>query len=506
LTVGGSWAVPAIATSGPALARRAAIPNAAVTSTAPRFVVNGDLTTTPGSTVALEVHDAQAPVQVNGAASFTGTQFNIVVDDTSKTRLESYPLVKADAVSLASSTVSAQTSTLAPVLFADPTTLRVSVLNLLVPLSAVPTTKNGRAIATAIDTLKPATGEMRALIRNLAGLEDQSLRAAFDQMTGQVNTTNARMVVMDSEAITDLIRAEMSRDAESELEIGSGSGRSGMWVEAVGAHARFSATGDLSGAVVNLGGLAGGYDLLRGDRFTFGGGLSFTSGDLSLDSLKEASQMSAPRGFAYAGVRVGPFRFHGGGSAAKTNTTSTREIHIQQGDPNRDPGAAAFDATAQAERNGNANDAWSEWQDTFRIKSWTTESKVGWRHARFARQAFTEQGGGPVSLQSSGSTLTLTESDVLVRTFKRSGQYRPYFMFTYRRSFGDPSNSEDSQFVNQPTATFAVQGLPMATNTVMGRTGLTVHLGVGLEFTLEYEFRRAEFETRHTVDFRVRMR
>jgi uncharacterized protein with beta-barrel porin domain len=325
-------------------------------------------------------------------------------------------------------------------------------------------------------------------------------------MSGQVNVTNAKMVVMDSEAITDLIRAEMSRDAENELGIASGTGRSGFWVELVGAHARFSSTDDLSGAVVNLGGLAGGYDIKRTDRYTFGGGMSFTGGDLSLDSLKEASQLTAPRGFAYAGVRVGPFRFHGGGSAAKTNTNSTREIHIQQGDPNRDPGAAPFDTTTTANRDGSASDAWSEWQDTVRIKTWTTEAKVGWRHARFARQPFTEQGGGPVSLQSGASTLTLTESDVLVRSFKRSGRYRPYFMFTFRRALGDQANTEDSQFVNQPGATFAVQGLPMARNTVMGRSGLTLHLGVGLEFTLEYEYRHAEFESRHTADFRVRFR
>ena len=143
---------------------------------------------------------------------------------------------------------------------------------------------------------------------------------------------------------------------------------------------------------------------------------------------------------------------------------------------------------------------------TVKFLDWTTETKVGWRHARFTREAFTEQGGGPVSLQSGETTITQTESDVLVRSFKRSGRYRPYFMFTYRREFGDQLNEEDSQFVDQPTASFEVQGLPLAKNTVMGRSGLTVHLGPGLEFTFEYEFRRAEFETRHTADFRVRFR
>jgi hypothetical protein len=79
-------------------------------------------------------------------------------------------------------------------------------------------------------------------------------------------------------------------------------------------------------------------------------------------------------------------------------------------------------------------------------------------------------------------------------------------MFTYRREFGDPENTADVQFVDQPAARFQVNGLPLARNTVMGRSGLTVRTGSGLEYTVEYEFRHADFETRHSGDFRIRFK
>jgi autotransporter-associated beta strand protein len=475
------------------------------------LVVNGDLATTPGSTVNMTVvAGPRPPVQVNGTASFSGTQFNLTVNDSSTTRMTSYPLVSARSVSLTNSTASAQVPTLVPYLYTDATALRVSVLNLLVPIAAVPTTPNGRAVATVVDTIKPtSTGDMGVFIRNLAGLEDDPLRDALEQLPGEVNVTNVKMAVIDSEAITDLIRSEMSRhdEEEGDARVAVRSLRPRWWAELTGQHARFRGRNGLHGATVDVGGLAAGFDIKRTERFTFGGGLSFTAGGLSLVGLKEASQLKAPRAFTYAGLQAGPFQFHAGGSAARTNMSSDRQIHVtaaRAGDTQ--PIGSAFDQTAEADRDGAAEDVWSEWQDTFNIGQWRSESKVGWRHARFARQPFTERGGGPVSLEGGDDLLTATESDVLIRVFRKTGGYRPHFMFTYRREFGDPENTADVQFVGQPAARFEVNGLPLAKNTIMGRSGLTVRTGSGLEYTVEYEFRHAEYETRHSGDFRIRFK
>jgi uncharacterized protein with beta-barrel porin domain len=257
---------------------------------------------------------------------------------------------------------------------------------------------------------------------------------------------------------------------------------------------------------VNAGGLAGGFDVKRTDRFTFGIGGSLTQGGLSLRGLSEVSDMIAPRGFGYAGVRLGPFRLHGGGSAARTNGTSERQIQISAARADGQPSGSAFDRTAQSEQDGATYDAWSEWQDTFTVKTWKAEGKVGWRHARFARQAFTETGAGPLSLVGGEDTLTSTEADVLARVWRREGSYRPHFLFSFRRQLGDDENSMKVGFVDNPNVRFDVNGLPLARNTVLGRSGLTVRTGSGLEYTLQYEFRFAESEQRHTADFRIRFR
>jgi uncharacterized protein with beta-barrel porin domain len=513
LTVGGTWNVPAFGVTPAAVATRTSAlsfgPALAATAS-PTLVVNGNLTTTDGSTVNIEATPGPtAPVQVNGTASFTGTHFNVSVNDDSSTRLTSYSLVSANAVTLANSAASTQAPTLVPYLYTDTNTLKVSVLNLGIPLAAVPTTGNGRSVAGAVDTLKTAPGQMGTFVRNLAGLDDSGLRDALDQLPGEVNVTDVKMAVMDSEAITDMIRSEMSRhdDEEGDARIAVRSLRPRWWAELMGQHAHFGGRNGLHGATVDVGGLAGGFDLKRTEHLTFGAGLSFTAGGLSMLGLNESSQLQAPRAFGYAGVQVGPFRFHGGGSAAKTNMSSDRQIHIQAaraGD--NQPIGSAFDQTAEADRDGTAQDVWSEWQDTLDIRQWRTESKVGWRHARFGRQPFTETGGGPVSLVGDDNTLTSTESDILISAYKKAGSYRPNFMFTYRREFGDQENSANVQFVDQPNARFQVDGLPLARNTVMARSGLTVRTGSGLEYTFEYEFRHAESETRHSGDFRIRFR
>lgn len=531
LSVAGTWTVPAplvppspltgsTAAFGGAFSAPSVMMVSAASLSAPQpllatdistLVVNGDLATVPGSTVNMTVTAGpRAPVQVNGTAAFSGTQFNLTVNDSSPTRLTSYPLVTARSVTLANSTATSPVSTLVPYLYTDATALRVSVLNLLIPIAAVPTTPNGRAVAVVVDTIKPtSTGDMGVFIRNLAGLEDDPLRDALEQLPGEVNVTNVKMAVMDSEAITDLIRSEMSRhdEEEDDARVTARSLRPRWWGELTGQHARFRGHDGLHGATVDIGGLAAGFDVKRTERFTFGGGLSFTAGGLSLTGLKEASQLKAPRAFTYAGLQAGPFRFHAGGSAAKTSMSSDRQIQItaaRAGDTQ--PIGSAFDQTAEADRDGAAQDVWSEWQDTFSIGEWRSESKVGWRHARFSRQPFSERGGGPISLQGGNDVLTATESDVLIRAFKKSGAYRPHFMFTYRREFGDPENTADVQFVDQPAARFQVNGLPLARNTVMGRSGLTVRTGSGLEYTVEYEFRHADFETRHSGDFRIRFK
>jgi autotransporter-associated beta strand protein len=530
LGVAGTWTVPAPPAQASALAGVTQQPSAAFSSSASMIstrslvapqplqegepgtlTVNGNLTTTPGSTVNMTVSAGPvAPVQVNGNASFSGTQFNLTVNDTSTTRLTSYPLVSARSVALANSTATSQVSTLVPYLYTDATALRVSVLNLLIPIAAVPTTPNGRAVATVVDAIKPASnGDMGIFIRNLAGLEDEPLRDALEQLPGEVNVTNVKMAVMDSEAITDLIRSEMSRhdEEEGDARVAARSLRPRWWAELTAQHARFGGHDGLHGATIDIGGLAAGFDIKRTDRYTFGGGLSFTAGGLSLSGLKEASQLKAPRAFGYGGVNLGPFQFHGGGSAARTDMSSDREIHVTAARASdSEPIGSAFDQTAEADRNGAAEDVWSEWQDTFNVGEWRSESKIGWRHARFSRQPFTERGGGPIALQGEDQLLTATESDVLVRAFKRSGAYRPHFMFTYRHEFAEPGNSADVQFVSAPATKFEVNGLPLAKNTVMGRGGVTVHTGSGLEYTVEYEFRHAEFETRHSGDFRIRFK
>jgi uncharacterized protein with beta-barrel porin domain len=79
-------------------------------------------------------------------------------------------------------------------------------------------------------------------------------------------------------------------------------------------------------------------------------------------------------------------------------------------------------------------------------------------------------------------------------------------MFNYRREFDDDPTQVEVQFVNRPDTRFATTGLSPSRSTIQALGGLTMRTGSGLEYTLQYQFRRGSGELSQSVDFRVRFR
>lgn len=266
----------------------------------------------------------------------------------------------------------------------------------------------------------------------------------------------------------------------------------------------------MRGAVANLGGAGGGFDVKRTDRWLFGLGGSYSIAGLSLDGLGGGSDLKAPRGFAYSGVRLGRIRLHAGGSSARTSYQTNRRITFAATVPTATGGTMpmgeGIDREATSEQVGWAHDAWSEYQDSIKIKTWTLDSKIGWRHVRFTRESWAEVGAGDVSLEAPAQTLKLTEADAAVHFFKRTGGIRPRMLFTYQRELFEEGSDVALQFVDQPEGRFSTSGLPTGKNTITALGGLTFMTENGLEYAIRYEVRHATGELRQKFAFRVRFR
>ena len=479
----------------------------------PALVINGNLTTVPGSSLDFTVApNAVEPIAVLGSATLSGTRLNITIDDPAPTRTSSYLAITA-AKGLTTSGLDAASPVagIVPVLKTGSNAMIVTLLNLNIPLAVTATSPNGTGVGQAVDRIKGnATGDLGVVVRELTALDDRSLALALQSLSGEVHASELRMTVDEGIAMSDLVRDAVSdRDHDADdgpRVVGRPSVR--MWFQLAGDHARYTA-GGFTTAIANTGGGGGGFDFHPSARFTVGGGASFSRAGLSLTGIGGSSDLQAPRAFGYGGANLGPFSFHGGGSAARTSYSTQRTIAFKAVVPAPDgeqPLSGGIDRQAESDQTGLARDAWTEWQDTLKVKSWVFDWKLGWRAATYDRNPFNETGAASIGLSGLAQVLKTREGDFNVHLFRRRGTWRPNILVNYRRELGDDTTSADVQLADQPAGRFVVNGVPVAQDQFHGLAGLTMRTGSGFEYTFEYETRRAKDENHQGVHFRVRFK
>ena len=89
------------------------------------------------------------------------------------------------------------------------------------------------------------------------------------------------------------------------------------------------------------------------------------------------------------------------------------------------------------------------------------------------------------------------------RSTCRTGSYRPFFNFNYRRELAEGNSTTDLTFSGFPNSDFQVQGIGVPANTYSGKMGLTFVPLIG-EATFTYEFKVATGQRRQTAGVRVR--
>lgn len=483
----------------------------------PSLVLGGNLTALPGSVVRLSVAPGANPqVGVEGTTFLTGTRFEVAFP-ASQERATSYAaLTSLGGLRTSGLSAVSLTPNLLPVLTSDNNSVLVTLLNLAVPLTNATTTRNTASVASAVDAIKHnASGDLGQVVRQLIALDDQQLDQALASLSGQVHASQQWMAHIDSATFTDMVRMElMLREHAYDDDVANPSfapraQQMRWWAQVTGERASFDGIG-LSSGVANLGGAGGGFDLKRTSRWLFGLGGSYSVAGLSLDGLSGGSDLQAPRGFAYSGVRLGPFNVQGGGSVARPTYQTRRQITFAATIPLIDGTTLLLgdgvDRQATSDQQGWAYDGWVSWSDSVNIRTWTLDGNVGWRHARFIREGFTERGAGGISLAAAPQTLKLTESDGTVHLFKRTGAVRPRLLFTYKRELQNAGGEVDLQFVDQPDGRFSTTGLPVGKNTITALGGVTLPTASGLEYALRYEIRHSTGELRQKVAFRIRFR
>jgi uncharacterized protein with beta-barrel porin domain len=252
---------------------------------------------------------------------------------------------------------------------------------------------------------------------------------------------------------------------------------------------------------------AGGVDRRLSEKWTIGGGGSYSGGRMGLGSMG-SGDYSAPRAFGYVGYKPRRFGFRGGGSAAKSNYKTERRIQFRALLPielGAQPLSGGIDRQAEAEQQGATTDSWSEYHDSHKFGTYTLEGLVGVRQARISRGSFTEEGAIALNLDAEEATLKLFQTDVKIRAFRRSGTWRPFFDFNYRRELAEDTTQAEMSFAGLENSDFIIQGINIPASTYATRLGITLATFFG-QTTLTYEYKRAPDQRRQTVGLRFRFK
>lgn len=101
--------------------------------------------------------------------------------------------------------------------------------------------------------------------------------------------------------------------------------------------------------------------------------------------------------------------------------------------------------------------------------------------------------------------LRLTQTDVRIHGFRRSGTYRPFFDLNYRRELAEGQTQTKVEFEELPSSDFIIQGINIPANSYSTRMGLTFATKIG-QATFTYEYKHAPGQRRQTAGLRFRFK
>jgi autotransporter-associated beta strand protein len=468
----------------------------------PSFLTIGqNFVATPGSLIDFAIGPGTNPTMVvGGTASLNGTRLNITAPSIGNARSESFlALAALNGLSMVNSDVITADANVVPVLKQDRNSLFVTLLNLNVPLSLVSSPRTV-SVADAIDRSKfGAGGDAQFVVRELTGLNDAALGNALEQIAGQLHPTVLQTAVIDTDLVNDVVREQLqARDMEGIADIR-------WWGETACQHATFKPNDNARGGTANVCTGAGGADRRLSDRWTIGAGGSWTGGNMGLGSMG-SGDYTAPRAFGYVGYKPNRFGIRGGGSASHSNYQTKRQIVFQALLPAElggGPLMEGIDRTAEAEQTGSTADSWEKSRTAGKCAPTPSRRcSVSVTSASAAARS-RRTGALSLSLDALEQVLNLTQTDIRLHAWRRTGSYRPFFNFNYRRELAEGDSTTDLTFSGFPNSDFQVQGIGIPANTYSGKMGVTFVPLIG-EATFTYEFKVATGQRRQTVGLRVR--
>jgi outer membrane autotransporter protein len=401
-------------------------------------------------------------------------------------------------------------ATLEPWLTRTDTTLFMTILRTDLPLEHNAKTANGAAIGSAFDRLRSdATGDLARVTRELTALDDPTLAAALDAVSGEIHASSIQLAALDGEANTGLVRkaiAERTAPGKADARFmtpaqSRGGNGQHWWAQFHGQQTTFDGTPFARGADATLHGFALGTDRAFAERWLVGIGGAYTTGKIRLGGITESSDLTAPRAFGYVGYVKERWVAQVGTSVARTAYETRRAFRFAARTPLGDDLLfGGVDRQATSHSSGLATDVWGEERFAAAVGSWSFSPGVSVRYARYGRDAWSEKGADALSVAAPDQAFSSTQGDMGLLVTRMKSRFRPLASATYKRELNNLQTAATLLLSGLADGRFVVGGLPLARDSFVGRAGLTFQSGSS-DISLIYEWRGARAQTRQALQF-----
>ncbi|MGO4702722.1 autotransporter-associated beta strand repeat-containing protein [Dyella sp. 2RAB6] len=438
------------------------------------LTVTGNAVFHPGSSyqVGATAQGQSSRIVIGGNASILGGSVLVLAQPGNYAPRTDYTiLTAAQGVSGQFGAVSANLTFLTPLLSYTANAVNLSLQRNDTSFESVADTKNQKNTAGALDHLDPNS----PLVDALLGLDPDTARHAFDQLSGEMHGSITTALFDDSHYVRDAINNHLlgasygGQNAEGATANGNM-----VWSSLWGHWGDHDSDGNAHAMNANGSGLLVGADTAIGD-VRLGGVVGHGQNSLNVRELGSSAHAKANYAGVYASWNLGNIRLRGGMAYAWQKIDTTRRMAF-----------GPFSGVAQANYDANTAQAYVDGGYAFQFERGTLEPYVNLSQVHVRTDAFTEHGTiAALSVNGSSSNISAAIGGVRGSLQLGPGGLHAYAGVGYQHAWGDTVPERRQRFVIGAD-NFSVYGLPVANNAGVLDLGVRFPLGHAVTVDLGY--------------------
>jgi outer membrane autotransporter protein len=416
---------------------------------------------------------------VNGTAFLDGGTVRVSPASGNYAANTQYTILSANAVSGVFGGVTSGFAFLAPTLSYDAQNVFLT-LDLAAGFQDVAKTKNQIGIAGAAESL----GMGNAIFDEILFMTEEEARDAFNSLSGEMHGSAATAGFQSAQQIRAALLARLQmfsggvQLARADHAPASGDAVPGdgpsVWGQLFGNWGTNDANANVARLSRRSAGFIGGIDKPVGEASRIGLALGYSRSHFSVDARASSGDADNFHAAAYGSTKLGAVDLAGTLAYGYGRAETARRVVVGG---LTDDLAARYDShTLQASVEAGRD---------FKAGTVTLTPFAALTGTHVETEGFTET-GGPSALTFGASSNTTGVTTLGLRARHEAGSLALSGSAAWRRAFGDTDPASRAAFTSAPTASFTVQGTPVAKDTLALDTGIEARLGTATTLTLGY--------------------